>query len=366
MTGFSHLFILFVADLNTYSKGYARLGCFQDIAARVMSASHTPVLNKSTGTVPRNVAFRLAWKLGFEADMEGVNDWLLKTHLTDAPDIIWIEKGNMIRLRILRRLRERYPRCLLVSYSEDDMNNPVNRTRSYANGLGLYDCVITTKSYNADAAELPKLGARKVMVVDKAYDPESHHPVTVSGEEILRYGGDVGFIGSFEQARADDLIYLAQNGIPVRVWGNGWDAFKQHVPGLTVERRALVNTGGELLYTNEICATRINLCFLRKANRDLQTDRSIEIPACGGFMLAEYTGEHARLFEADKEAVFYRTREEMLEKIRYYLDHEEQRAAIAEAGRQRCLRDGYANIDRVRFMLTRLLEDFSPGGGDGS
>jgi glycosyltransferase involved in cell wall biosynthesis len=353
----SRLSILFVADLNSYSKGYARLKCFQKMGARVQSMSHTPVLNDSTGTVPRSFAFRLGWKLGFEQDTENVNDWLLNTSPTKAPDIIWIEKGNMIRPRVLSQLREKYPRSLLVSYSEDDMNNPINRTKAYCDGLGHYNAVITTKSYNANPAELPKLGAAKVIVVDKAYDPDRHHPLMFDDDEAVRYGADVGFIGSFEQSRAEDLIYLAEKNIPVRVWGNGWESFKENVPGLTVERHALVNSGGDLFYTKGICATRINLCFLRKANRDLQTDRSIEIPACGGFMLAEYTDEHARLFDEDKEAVFFRNREELVEKIRYYLDHEEQRAAIAKAGRERCVRDGYANMDRVQYMLTRLFEE---------
>ena len=57
------------------------------------------------------------------------------------------------------------------------------------------------------------------------------------------------------------------------------------------------------LYREAISNSKINLCFLRKANDDLQTDRTMEIPACKGFMIAERTNEQIKLFKEDIEAV---------------------------------------------------------------
>ena len=354
MADFSTLSILFIGDLNDYSKGYSRLCAARELGAWVEAMSSIPVQTGDTGYAEISNFFKLAWKLGFHLDTEKMNSRIVEKATELKPDVIWIEKGNMIWPGTLRKLRRVCPDAQLVSYTDDDMFNSLNRTWAYRFGVKCYDTIFTTKSYNANPEELPSFGAKRVVMVDKAYDPAHHMPVELTAEEHEWLDDDVGFIGSFEQPRAEDMLYLAQNGIRVRVWGNGWDSFDPKEPNLIIERRALVNTNNNPLYSKGICATKINLAFLRKANRDLQTDRSIEIPACGAFMMAEYSDEHAALFVEDKEAVFFRSREELAEKIKYYLSHDDERLGIAAAGRERCLADKYDQKGRMKFMLDGL------------
>jgi spore maturation protein CgeB len=176
----------------------------------------------------------------------------------------------------------------------------------------------------------------------------------LSEEERKKWGADVGFVGTFEEDRAEKMLFLAENGIKVRIWGNGWKRWIGKHPNLLVEGRPVYG----LDYIKVLNATKINLCFLRKANRDLQTDRTMEIPACGAFMLAERTEEHLRLFEEGKEAEFFDVDnpKELLEKVKYYLTHEEERKKIAKAGRERCLKSGYSHHDRLKYMMEVLSE----------
>ncbi|GAJ08655.1 unnamed protein product, partial [marine sediment metagenome] len=211
--------------------------------------------------------------------------------------------------------------------------------------LPLYDVVFTTKSYNVE--ELPRIGARQVVFMDKAYDRATHRPLPVTEEDKERLGADVIFIGSFEEDRARQMLYLTENGIPVRIWGGRWQGWQNRHPNLIVEGRPIFGDD----YIKALCASKIALCFLRKMNRDLQTDRTMEIPACGTFMLGERTREHLRLFEEGKEAEFFDSKKELLQKVRYYLHNEEERERIAEAGRRRCIESGYSHHDRLRYIL---------------
>ena len=343
--------VLLIADLNYHAKGHSRLQALKRLGVETRSISHTPIDLPSRGGTKPSIAFRIAWKFGFHLDTEDVNKRLVREALDFEPDIIWIEKGNMVKPATLFDLRKQLTRTVIASYSEDDMFNPINRTIAYVQGLRLYHIVFITKSYNANPTELPSLGARVCQFVDKAFDPEQHRPIPITNEERQSYGSDIGFIGTYAPERGRDILFLAENGLSIRVWGNGWDVFKNVHPNLRIERQALVNRPDDLRYTKGIIATKINLGFLRKANRDLQTDRSIEIPACGGFMLAEQSTEHARLFSDGKEAVFYRDKHELLHKAKKYLSDSTARKAIAQAGRRRCVDADYSHENRMAFMI---------------
>lgn len=346
--------ILFVGDLNFYAKGASRLMAMEQLGATVIGLPHTPIGNSNTGTPKISLYFRIAWKLGIHIDTEQVNQKIQTIAAIEKPDLLWVEKGNMVRSSTLRAVRARSPKTVIASYSDDDMFAPINHTRAYVGALPFYDVVFTTKSYNANADELPSLGVKHCIMVDKAFDPDQHRQVVLSPAEQDELGADVSFIGSFAPERGDALNFLAENDVSVIVWGNGWDGFMPSSPNLRVKRQALVNTPEDFRFTKGINAARINLGFLRKINRDLQTDRSIEIPASGGFMLAERSAEHERLFKDGKEAVFFEGNAELLDKIRYYLAHEDERAAIARAGLGRSRNDGYSHKDRMKMMLNGL------------
>ena len=306
---------------------------------------HT-VVGVDTTSVARGVRSlwaRGARKAGWAVDAAGLNRALLEVAQRQNSDVVWIDKGLTIRPQTLTRLRELVPQARLVHYSLDDMRGAHNQSREYLAGVPLYDLHITNKSYNV--AELNEMGARRVLFVDNAFCPSIHRPVTVSDEDRTRVGGPIGFIGAFEKERAEAIWFLATHKLSVRGVGRRMGAglermgkFRPHNAFLRVEDRALFGDD----YAKAICSLSINLCFLRKLNRDLQTTRSIEIPACGSFMLAERTAEHRRLLDEGVEAEFFDNRDELLSKCRHYLSHEEERVRIAAAGRQRCVQSHYS------------------------
>lgn len=79
--------------------------------------------------------------------------------------------------------------------------------------------------------------------------------------------------------------------------------------------------------------------------------RTFEIPACGAFMLAERTDTHLALFEEGREAGYFDSAGELIDKIRYYLSHDAERARIAAAGYRKVISGGHTYSDRLSQII---------------
>ena len=275
---------------------------------------------------------------------------LVNENVNDPYDIIWIDKGTTIDAKTLRYIKKIMPTAKIVSYSPDNMALRHNQSQNFLGCIPLYDIHFTTKSYILN--DMVRLGAKRINFTNKLYESTFHYPRELSQDDIQRLGGDVGFIGVWEKERCDSILYLAQNGIKVKVFGSGkWNDY------VGVDNLEILPPLYSDDYPKALQAFKISICFLRKLNFDLQTSRTMEIPACGGFMLAERTNEHMALFEEGKEAEFFSNDEELLEKCRYYLSHDNERKNIAKAGRLRCETAGYSNEESIKRMVKIALGD---------
>jgi glycosyltransferase involved in cell wall biosynthesis len=263
-------------------------------------------------------------------------------------DWLWLEKSLDVGPSMIQKIRRRQPEIRVIGFSPDDMGGRHNQSQQFIDALPHYDLFLTTKTYNV--IELEAMGAKNVVFVGNGYDPEEFRPEPATEEERIALGGDVGFIGSYEEHRAAMICSVAEAGVQVRVWGGPWHGCTYCGKNLLLEHKPLFFDR----FRKACGAFKINLNFLRKLNRDLQTTRSVEIPACGGFMLAERTDEHLDLFTEGVEAEYFSSVDELVDKCRYYLAHEEIRQRIARAGFERCLRSGYSNEERLRQGLAHL------------
>jgi spore maturation protein CgeB len=74
-----------------------------------------------------------------------------------------------------------------------------------------------------------------------------------------------------------------------------------------------------------------------------------------GFLLAERTTDHQRLFREGIEAEFFEGLDELIAKCRYSLDHEPARRKIAEVGYRRCVLGGYGYEGRIRKVVSKAM-----------
>ena len=147
---------------------------------------------------------------------------------------------------------------------------------------------------------------------------------------------DITFIGHPRppfSGRYETIKYLTKNKVNIRLFGLGWDnypEFEEIYKG-PLDNKEIVKV---------INQTKINLCFSKNHYDKPQIKgRLFEIPACKSFQLVEYAREYLEYFKEGKEVVMFKNKKDLLKKIKYYLEHEEERENIAEAAYKKVIKN---------------------------
>ena len=118
---------------------------------------------------------------------------------------------------------------------------------------------------------------------------------------------------------------------------------------------------GRIDYYNEMpyafrCA-KINLNItLRSIERGMPL-RALDIMGAGGFLLTNYQQDFLDYFVPGEDFVYYESDADLLDKIDYYLSHDEEREAIARSGHDKVAAD-----HTWEHRLALILEDVFGGG----
>lgn len=99
--------------------------------------------------------------------------------------------------------------------------------------------------------------------------------------------------------------------------------------------------------------SKINLNITLRSIQQGISLRVWDILASGGFLLTNYQPELEEFFEIGRDLECYFDKEDMICKIRYYLEHEEERAQIAKNGYEKVKsRHGYRN--RIQTIWEKI------------
>ncbi|MDR1616233.1 MAG: glycosyltransferase [Syntrophomonadaceae bacterium] len=156
--------------------------------------------------------------------------------------------------------------------------------------------------------------------------------------------------------------WLLEAGITnIKLWGNDWPntGFRKYAMGSA--------ENGEALAKITQCS-KINLgnnAFFTSPGRVFETMLS------GGFYLSNYIPEAddaypiSKILKEDEELVFFRNKTELIKKVKFYLENEEERQRMAEIGRKVCL-EKMTYKALMRNMTEKLAEmaekNLSPSG----
>lgn len=283
-----------------------------------------------------------------------LNRDLTKKAVEFGPKLIFIYRGTHVKPRTLIGLKRVLPECEVFGYNNDDpfaIGHPPWLWRHFMKCVPIYDVVFAYRNRNLD--DFLRIGAKRVELLRSWFLPELHKSIGVNPN----YKAECMFVGHYEgDGRAECLEALILAGVKLKLYGPynglkefGWDIPISKSKVLQLLLPVTYLSGKE--YVKAISSTSIALCFLSKLNKDTYTRRCFEIPAIGSVLFSEYSDDLATMFIDGEEAVFFRSKEELVDKVKYYLSHEDHLHRIRENGLSRVIRDGHDIYSRLKAVL---------------
>jgi len=255
------------------------------------------------------------------------------------PDFfIFLIESNDINIETIRKINKISPKTKTIVHFGDDDLRFENRSRYYA--LFTDYCMVP---------QIDKMDIYKKEGIKKAHPiigANTNHFKPLDVEKIY----DVSFIGSPLPSRVEYIEYLIDNGIKVKLWGNGWYNYPEFSgiyegPLKSEDIHKVVNQ------------TKINLGFTKNYdNIPHFKGRIFDVYACKSFQLVDYYSEYKKYFKENKEIVFFRSKEELLEKIKYYLKNENEMKKIAERGYLKTINENDYLVLFKKFFLRIIIE----------
>jgi len=266
-------------------------------------------------------------------------------------DLVWIDHGELFGPKVVNSLRLLGKPVILYNVDDPTGTRDGHRFDSLRRALPHYDlCVVVRKE---NVAEFGSQGAVRVLRVWRSYDEVAHNPARAPRPVPARFCADVSFIGTWMRNEARDafLLSLAERGLDIGIWGDRWQKSSLWLR-LRPYWRGPSLDGAD--YLAAIQGAKVCLGLLSKGNRDLHTQRSLEIPYAGGLLCAQRTSEHLELYVEGEEAVFWSDANECAEKCLELLADSEKRSRIRVAGMRRVRQNGVGNEDICRQVLAAV------------
>ena len=278
-----------------------------------------------------------AWAREHAPGLAG-EDLLLRQVDAHAPDVVYVQNLDVLADSTLAELRRRR---LLIAGQIAIEAPPDERLRAF-------DLLVTSfphfverfRRAGLDAEYLPLcFDPRIVDALGPAAGPPAHDAIFVGALNGLRH------------RRGNAALARAARKLPLEFWGydtRGWP------PWSPIRRRYHGEAWGlemfRLLRDSRIVLNR----HIGAAEQNANNMRLYEVTGVGSLLLTDAKENVAELFEPGREVVTYAGADELVERARHYLEHEDERLAVAAAGQARTLRDhGYP---RRMAQLAELLE----------
>jgi spore maturation protein CgeB len=203
----------------------------------------------------------------------------------------------------------------------------------------------------------------RVFWLTQAFEPSCFQIKDITAQDSDAYSSDITFVGSLgrkrlHQSRREFLQCIVEKGYSFKWWGPRLPRKFSTLP--LILGRLGKAYGGRFVWGEEHAKiarlSKIYIAFDTMPHmRKSMSERMYIAVGCGAFYMCQHVEGIEEVLIPDKEIVTFRSEEEMIEKIDYYLDRDEERRVISEAGRQRVLQEHTYEI-RINQMIS-LMEN---------
>lgn len=176
---------------------------------------------------------------------------------------------------------------------------------------------------------------------------------------------DISYIGTYLPSKRrffKDCIFPLRNKYDLKLYGQDWtlrdrlrgwvQKFGQYynISYLSSIQKPRLQLGEEAkIYSSSKICINVHEDYQKKYGGDCN-ERTFKIPLCGGFEITDDVACIRKYFEAGKEIIIAKDREDWFEKIDFYMRNPDKKLAIIEAGRERVLKE-HTYHNRVEQMI---------------
>jgi spore maturation protein CgeB len=309
------------ATADAYSHNFAKAGV----------AAHELVVNADH--------LQRAWAREHGAELEG-DALVLEQVRWFEPDVVYFQNLNVLDDSTLAAVRRD---GRLVA-------GQIASAAPAADRLRLFDLLLTSFPHYVDrfralgvSSEYLRIGFDPRILDDLSDRPPSRELVFVGALNRLRH------------RRGNSIFNRAARRVPIEFWGydlRGWPPWSRIRRGYRGEAWGLEMY--ELLRDARISLNR----HIAEAEGHANNMRLYEATGVGSLLLTDEGSNLAELFELGSEVVTYAGVDDLVEKARHYLAHEDERQVIAAAGQARTLRNHTYEV-RMRELVGILQKHVS-------
>lgn len=179
---------------------------------------------------------------------------------------------------------------------------------SFSNFIGIWDSIVPHLKYQRNP---------KIIQAYSAVDPKNFHNKNLERDIDISFIGSVDLIGARWPGRIQYINFLRSNGVNVFVAGGqrqgrlSWEDYSNFL------NRSKISLSWSI-------DPRLGTCQLK--------GRVFEVIACGAMLMEDNGDQTRRLFEPGKDFIMFSSPIDLLRKVHYYLEHDEEREAVAKSG----------------------------------